>query len=173
MGAPLSPYLATLTERATTIRPQIETLMGRCRTLPVGSGYIDVITRQEHHDQFISGLTAIGVAIHFITLWCDCTALNKSRYGCPHGYGGPIHATGYFSEVCERDSFDVEALGVDVWGMSDDPRSMISTCNGLATAYVAAGMKDRQDYSPCFLPGFWLAVPKDWNRQTYLVPPDA
>jgi hypothetical protein len=173
MGAPSNPYLATLTKRANAIQLQVETLMESCRTLPVGSGYIDVITRQEHHDQFISGLTAIGVAIHFITLWCDCTELNKSRYGCPHGYGGPIHATGYFSEVCERDSFDVEALGVDVWGPVDDQPSMISKCNGLATAYVTAGMKERRDYSPCFVPGFWLAVPKDWKRQTYLVRPDA
>src|SRR5450432_1232304 len=114
MAEPPNPYIASLIEREDDVQPRIEALMDACHSRPVGKGYIDVITRQKYCDRFIAGATAIGVAIELITLWCDCSELNQARYGCPHGYGGPMHPTGYFSETCESDSFDVEKIGIDV-----------------------------------------------------------
>jgi hypothetical protein len=173
MEQPANPYFAHLTESRGTVLPQIEALMAKCHSVPVGWGFIDVITRHEQCDEVIARLTELGVAINIVTLWCDCTEENKSRYGCPHGYGGPMHAAGYFSEMCERDYFDVKDFGVDLSAEIVDRASIITTCNKLAAEYVATGIKQRVDYSPCLVPGFWLAVPKDWKRQTYLVAADA
>lgn len=164
---PNNAYFSRLAKSKAVLMPRVEALLADCASLPVGWGFIDLITRKGRCDQLIAGLAALGVAIRGVTLWCDCTKESELRYGCPHGMGGPRHETGFFSEMCERDWFNIEDLGINASGRDVDPASLVSLCNNLAREYVWVGMTRRSDYSPCLVPGFWLLVPDDWRRQSY------
>jgi hypothetical protein len=166
-------YITQMEGRRSELIPAIEALMAECDSLPVGSGFVDVITRPPQVELLISGLTELKVAINVVTLWCDCTAVNIDRYGCPHGYGGPGHGDGYFSEMCERDYFNISDQGIDLAGCDGDLASIVNGANRLAMEYASMGMQQRHDYSPCLVPGFWLVVPKGWKRQSYRMPSDA
>ena len=133
---------------------------------PVGSGYIDVIVSPTKADTFLSALTQLGIATHAVTLWCEASETNKQRYGCPHGMGGPVHYGMWFSELCEKELFDVESKGVNIFDSKLDPFALAQECNSLTLAYVNNGIQDRPEYSPCLAPGFWLAVPDDWKSRT-------
>ena len=169
MSEQTNAYFSCLIQSKTALLPLIEALLAECESLPVGNGFIDLITPKERSEQLIAGVTELGVAIRGVTLWCDCTEENKIRYGCPHGYGGPRHGTGFFSEMCETDWFNVEDLGIDVSASDVDPESLVAICNDLARQYARVGMAQRSDYSPCLVPGFWLCVPAGWVRQSYMV----
>ena len=168
MDASANAYFSRLAESKRMLMPRIKPLLAECDSRPVGWGFIDLITRREKCERLIAGVTELGLAINLVTLWCNCTEENKARFGCPHGYGDPRHATGFFSEMCERDYFDVSKLSVDVTGNDVDPASLVSLCNDLAWQYVSAGMLQRADYSPCLVPGFWLCLPDHWRRQSCL-----
>ena len=107
-----SCYLTGLANREAAAKPPLDALIARLGIQVVGDGYIDAITRLEHVTQFLTELDRLGIAVTDVTLWCDCTPENTQRLGCPHGGGGPGHANGYFSEMCEEDSFDVAGLGL-------------------------------------------------------------
>jgi hypothetical protein len=130
---------------------------------PVGTGYIDIITPVASSEAFLEALNTLGIAVNRITLWCHCTEGNALRFGCPHGHGGPLCRGGFYSEVCEQDSYEVAHPRPPGNDPSDLSR-WVRECNDSAKQYVLSGMKRRQDYSPCFTPGFWLDVPEDWRN---------
>jgi hypothetical protein len=138
-------------------------LLAEFQVHPVGSGYIDIIVSSSEAERFLERLTKIGVAVDCITLWCEATDANKQRHGCPHGMGGPVHNGVWFSEMCERDPFDISDHGIEIADSQLDPRVLVEQCNSLALSYVTTGMKLRPEYSPCLAPGFWLAVPESWR----------
>jgi hypothetical protein len=65
--------------------------------------------------------------------------------------------------MCERDSFEpnLPAMCSD---SAHELEALLRHCNAQAIDYVRNGMKRRQDYSPCLVPGFWLAVPDEWRN---------
>lgn len=158
-----SPYLIALAEHEAAVKPALDALITRLGIHVVGDGYIDAITPLESVGEFVNELTQLGVAVTVITLWCDCTPANKRKFGCPHGYGGPAHANGYFSEICEQHTFNAGNSGIVAPISNSETNRFVTKCNQLAREYVAEEMKARSDYSPCFLPGFWLAVPEHWK----------
>lgn len=164
MESPHGAYLNRLRESRMTLQPAIEMLIAECDCLVVGSGFIDIITRRPACDAFIDGATRLGVAITCATLWCECTPENERRYGCPHGYGGPMYPGGFFAEMCERDPFDVAEAGVDMGLQDTDPDGFVAACNEFVREYVRVGISLRPEFSPCLVPGFWLSVPFDWRR---------
>ena len=166
MNEPRGAYLDRLRASQATVQSAIEVLIAQCGCLVVGNGFIDIITRLPMCDTFIDGVSRLGVAVTYITLWCDCTEQNKRLYGCPHGLGGPRYPGGFFSEMCERDSFDAAESGVDVRLQNTDPDAFVTACNALARDYVNVGIPLRPEFSPCLVPGFWLSVPDDWKRRS-------
>ena len=166
----VSEYLEGISEKEPDLITEIEGLLEKFQTTPVGDGFIDIITPADNIEPFIESMTNLGVAINVVTLWCNCTPANEAKFGCPHGFGGPRHQSGYYSEMCERDPFDVEETFPDL--IADDANSaeLVAKYNAAIREYTETGMESRPEYSRCLVPGFWLVVPKDWKRQSYRVP---
>jgi hypothetical protein len=158
-----SPYLIGLATREAAVKPALDALIVRLQIRVVGDGYIDAITQLDRVEELLNELTRLGIAVTLITLWCDCTLDNKRKFGCPHGLGGPGHTNGFFSEICEKDYFNVANSDVVATTTDSETNRFVTECNQLAREYVVEGMKARSDYSPCFLPGFWLGVPDNWK----------
>jgi len=158
-----SPYWTRLAESSAEVHGDLDRVLERFDVRPVGWGYIDIIVVPSRAEQFLAELTRIGIATCIVTLWCEASEINKQRYGCPHGMGGPIRNGVWFSEMCERDPFRVEDLGVDISESQLDPFALARACNELALGFATTGIRDRPEYSPCLAPGFWLAVPEDWR----------
>ena len=156
-------YWSRLNEHSSTVKTQLDLALVEFGVFPVGHGYIDIIVPRTIADTFLASMSLLGVAIHRVSLWCEASERNKQRYGCPHGMGGPVHNGIWFSEMCEHDSFKVEDHGISIDQSQLDPITLAAQCNSLASDYVFSGMEARQDYSPCFAPGFWLSVPRDWR----------
>ncbi len=69
---------------------------------PVGSGYIDVIVKQENVNQFVESLVSNGVQISTVTWWEYTDSLSKKP---KYGMGGPKSNfyDGWFFEICFGD----------------------------------------------------------------------
>ena len=161
-----NPYWTRLAESSSAVKDEIDRALDLFGAQPVGSGYIDIIVSPSKAQQFLATLTRLGIAAHVVTLWCEASDINKQRYGCPHGMGGPVHNGVWFSEMCEPDPFNVEDHGIDMAQSELDPFALAQECNSQTLAFVSSGIKSRPEYSPCLAPGFWLAVPKDWQSST-------
>ncbi len=165
--AAVSRYLDGIRASEPELIAEVERLLEKSRTTPVGDGFIDIITPADNIESFLESMTNLGIAINVVTLWCDCTPNNKDRYGCPHGFGGPRYESGYYSEMCERDPFDVAKSYPDLIADDAAPEDLVNKYNAAVREYVETGIKSRPEYSPCLVPGFWLVVPKAWKRQSY------
>jgi len=157
-----NPYWSRLTDSWYVVHRELDSVLYRFAVRPMGAGYADIIVPRSKADQFLADLTRLGVAAHMVTLWCEASDSNKQRYGCPHGMGGPVQHGVWFSEMCERDPFDVKDHGVNVAQSQMDPFELARECNSLIANYVSTGMKERAEYSPCLAPGLTLAVPDNW-----------
>jgi hypothetical protein len=153
-------YLAQLSANRDTLLPRVLNLIRACDAHPVGSGFIDIITPSPRINAFVAGLADLGIGIRMVTLWCNYTEDNRVRFGCPHGFGGPTHGLGYYSEICESDPYEATYGGSQ---SGNNPKVFVARLNDAARTYATEGMKVRADYSPCFVPGFWLDVPEDWK----------
>jgi len=157
--------LTSIAARRDSVLAHLERCVAEHEGTIAGSGFIDIITRRQRCASFIEHLSGIGVAAHLVTLWCDCTPENQKRFGCPHGYGGPAHALGgHFSEICETDPFEIGDPDLDPRTSMREPSEVVRRCNSIVLEYCIAGMEARPEYSPCLVPGLWLAVPDDWHR---------
>jgi len=165
MDSCIRAYLRSLEEDADRFRVELGQIIVRHRVRPVGNGFIDIVTPVARAESFLSDVTELGIAVNVITLWCDCTDENRGKYGCPHGSGGPAHevGSGYYSEMCESDPFEITEDDVDPSGTGLDPPKLVEISNNHALRYVRIGMKSRLEYSPCLVPGFWLRVPETWK----------
>jgi hypothetical protein len=152
-----------LAARRNEVQPELDAFLVASDLHPFGWGYIDIIAPLERCEEFVSKVTALEIPIPMIALWCHCTDQNRQRYGCPHGFGGPACEGGFFSEMCEPDSFE-PSIPESRSDRSEDLATLLRDCNAQAIECVRAGMKRMEDYSPCLVPGFWLAVPEDWRN---------
>ena len=156
-------YFERLADPSSAVQKDLDRMLETFAVQPVGTGYIDIIVPLPKYEQFLAALTTLGIAAHAVTLWCTASETNKQIYGCPHGMGGPVHNGVWFSEICERDPFDVQDHGIGIEQSHLDPFALAQECNSLTLAFVSNGIKDRPEYSPCLAPGFWLAVPDSWQ----------
>jgi len=160
-------YVSLMERDRLRVQPAIAALVAEHSETIVGSGYRDIITRMSESDSFVNAISNLGVMINALTLWCDCTPENTARWGCPHGHGGPCYGKGcYFSEMCGELEF-----GVVEW---DSLFDAFSTITGAIEAqrvrileYLHEGIEHYHRYSPCLVPAFWLAVPKEWRSPDY------
>lgn len=119
----------------------LDTVIEKYKIQPVGNGYIDLICPWQSVNDFIDELTQHNIKITGFTWWCHAVGEHN-----PCGMGGPKNkfGDGFFSEIemgriCEFSSNkDVKSFLLYEWVNSDD-------------------------YKPCYVPAFWLDVPKDWK----------
>jgi hypothetical protein len=146
----------------------IELVLEKYEVLPVGNGYIDLILPLGLANEFVQALISIDVAVEYITWWCYCTPTSRKTYGCPHGLGGPGFRDGYYSEGVGKDFEVLEKLKIPNDSLKDS-KEFAARCNQTVLDYFATDFEKESFYSPCLNPGFWLHVPKTWNRQHYKV----
>lgn len=163
-------YLEYLEANREQKQLEIEKILERYKTEPVGSGYIDIITPIENVEKLINEFTNINVAIECVTWWCYCSDQNKIQYGCPHGMGGPKSC--YFDEWYSEMGFDFETFEIcldEIKSLHYDEGSPknIQAINEKVKDYVNDSSKAR-GYSQCLTPAFWLSVPENWKRINYL-----
>lgn len=157
-----SAYWTRLADQAVGLKAKLDAALKAHKVEPVGSGYIDIITPPEIAEAFLEDLAQLGIASHTVTMWCKASDENKRRYGCPHGFGGPVQNGVRFSEMCETNPFDVTDYGINMEESALPPHQLASECKAKILAYIQQGMRARPEWSPCLWPGIWLAIPDDW-----------
>ena len=128
---------------------QLDELLLKYKVEPVGQGYIDCIILNDDIPGFVDEITALGIKIIGLTVWCHYTDEHEELYNCPHGLGGPksIYHDGWFSEMCCDDSF----LEIEY--------------NEQVVDVLFNGLPMKSWYSPCMMPALWLDVPDCWNNR--------
>lgn len=163
-------YISTLDKQK---QEQLEVLIEKYAVYSSDTAYGDIIVPRDCFMEFINGLTDIGVAIDSILWWCNATEENKSKYGCPHGYGGPMTKVGWFSEMVHE--FDeIRELYQDLF-LSLDNNFKAETLKKINDKAIELIQNKRtithadgtfltfQD-NLCLTPGLDLYVHNDWKR---------
>ena len=164
-----TPYLQNLHNNQEQLQNLIEDLLEKYNVQPVGNGYIDLILDCESSIQLIDELAKIAVAIERLTWWCHTTPESASKYGCPHGMGGPPNGfgEGHFSECSDYPEFVVAEHQSPNDEYSLEPRLYAERCSEVVTYYIKNVLPTESFYSPCLNPGLWFNVPYDWKRKYY------
>lgn len=121
-------------------KEKLDKLIKECKITPVGNGYIDLICPKKYIEKFIKGLSKLEIGIIGFTWWCNVTKVHK-----PCGMGGPKNKYGnnWYSEI---------QMGKVITFKNNEE----------FLNYLIAEWKNSSDYKECYVPGFWLKVPKDW-----------
>lgn len=137
--------------------------------------YGDIIIPRDNIVDFIQNLTNLGIVINALLWWCNATDENKDKYGCPHGYGGPVTRVGWFCElghvfddICaiERDLFQSLDFDFKVENVKIINDKTIQLIQNKKTSTYAEGTFLTYQNNPCLTPGFDLYVPNDWKRKS-------
>jgi hypothetical protein len=153
---------------------QLDNLIEKYAVYSNDTVYGDIIVPRDNFVEFINCLTNIGVVINSIDWWCNATDENKNKYGCPHGYGGPMTKVGWFSEmshdfddICKIESDLFLSLDTDfktevVKKINDKSIGLIQ--NKRTNTYVDGTFLTFKN-NPCLTPGLDLYVPNDWEKK--------
>jgi len=163
----LSPYFENLHSSPEHIQLALESLFEKYQVQPVGDGYIDLIVDRARALELIAELTDLRVAVERLTWWCNVTPENQSKYGCPHGLGGPLNRSGAgcFSECHDYPDFAIREQPDPVDEHSRSAQAFAAKCNQLAYDYLKDVFQSAGFYSPCLYVGLWLHVPYEWPRE--------
>lgn len=82
-------YLENLRKNDKELQNKIETLLEKHQSYPVGSGYIDIITKYELSEKLIEEISNAGIAINAVTWWCHCSDENKKNMVVLMAWAGP------------------------------------------------------------------------------------
>lgn len=166
-------YLKYLSTIKVVKQNEIEDLLEKYKSQPVGTGCIDIITANNLVDDLIKELTNINVVINGVTWWCHCSDTNKERLGCPHGMGSPISDfyNGWFSEMCHLEMYDIPENELQHLKFDENTPSEIKSINERIKNYIK-DFSNHKDYTECLTPALWLHVPNEWKRVKYLIAKD-
>jgi hypothetical protein len=152
---------------------ELDKLLAKYAVYSSETMYGDIIVPRDHYIKFINDLTNIGITINSVSWWCNATDENKIKYGCPHGYGGPMTKLGWFSEMCHE--FDeISEIENELFRLLDsnfkfeiiksiNEKTINFIQNKQTTTYVDGSFLIFKN-NPCLTPGFDLYVPIDWAR---------
>ncbi|MGV3530213.1 MAG: hypothetical protein ACO1OO_15030 [Flavisolibacter sp.] len=154
---------------------QLDELIAKYAVYSSDTAYGDIIIARDNFVDFINGLTNIGVVINSVNWWCNATEENKSKYGCPHGYGGPMTSLGWLSEMC-HDFDEISAteqnlfLSLDTDFNAETVKIIndktIELIKNKRTITYADGTFLTFKNNPCLTSGIDLYVPNDWKPKT-------
>ena len=149
------------------LKRNVEVLLDKYNSLPVGYGYIDIITDLNHVEEFIDDLSTLNIAVNGVTWWCHSTESNKVEFGCPHGMGGPQSrdGNGWFSEMGnDYECFDLSEEVYNRFEYGRVDKNDILNLNNSVKEYIRHFTNDEK-FEYCFHPALWLHVPKEWRRK--------
>lgn len=152
---------------------ELELLVAKHAVYSSEKAYGDIIVPRASIVEFIKGLTKIGITIDSLDWWCNATDENTIKYGCPHGYGGPLTEIGWFSEMC-HDFDDISEIENELFfSLANDFKveiieninaNIIDLIQKKRTITFANGTFLTFAKNSCLTPGFNLLVPNDWTR---------
>ncbi|WP_164472589.1 hypothetical protein [Cohnella candidum] len=163
-------YLEGLRQRNIEIQNKIESSLEKYQSYPVGTGYIDIITKHELSEKLLHDLSNAGIAVNAVTWWCHSTEENKDLYGCPHGMGGPKCncCNGYYSEMgLDYETYEISETQYNTLETGTVTQEEIHSINQAAWNYIRE-FSNNERFSNCFTPALWLHVPDEWKRIKYL-----
>ncbi|HBS45177.1 MAG TPA: hypothetical protein DEA91_13260 [Paenibacillus sp.] len=163
-------YLENLRKNDKELQNKIETLLEKYQSYPVGSGYIDIITKYELSEKLIEEISNAGIAINAVTWWCHCSDENKKNHGCPHGMGGPkcTCCDGYYSEVgLDYETFEIAESEYNNLQTGVVTKDEIHSINQAVWNYIRE-YSYHERFSECLTPALWLHVPDEWKRIKYM-----
>lgn len=159
----LERYLQELVAKKDSIEVLLNHIMETHDADPIGSAFDDILVPPSQIESFVTELSRSGLLIQSVSPYCNCTKENRRLYDCPHGGGGPRHASGYYSEMYMMDGWHLpDDLQVDssVYSQFDT----INRSNQRALQYALEGMKADPSYSPCLVSAIDILVPDAWYR---------
>ena len=164
-------YMKQLETNREHFQRSIENFLEQFKAQPAAGGYIDLILSRSNAVKVIQALAELPVAVVDLSWWCHVTPENKEKYGCPHGYGGPVDRLGIgrFSECDHYPFFSVEENGVNVEEEMSDAIRFAAKCSELMCDYLENQLPKEEFFSECLWSGLWLCVPDDWKRLSYLI----
>jgi hypothetical protein len=162
-------YISSLDKRK---QQQLDELIAKYAAYSSDIAYGDIIVPRDNFVDFINSLTNIGIVVNSVDWWCNATEENKSKYGCPHGYGGPMTRHGWFSEM-SHDFDEISSMEQDLF-ISLDTDFKIETVKTIndktikliqnkRTITYADGTFLTFQNNPCLTPGLDLYVSNDWK----------
>ena len=136
-------------------KEKLDEVVNKLKIQPVGNGYIDLITHKSNIAEFITELNKLCIRIKGFTWWCY---MNKAHMELPHGMGGPQNrfGEGWYSEIQLTDVIE-----------SGSEENCAENNNRYANYILEVYPKDK-NYHSCYLPGFWLDVPDNWENAVAL-----
>ncbi|WP_084245042.1 hypothetical protein [Planomicrobium okeanokoites] len=159
-------YLKKLDSADKEYKKIIHDLVEKYKIQFLSSRYNELITPSESVLEFIADLTRYGIAIDLVAWWCHCTEENESKYGCPHGMGGPQseYSDSWFSEM-QIQAFEVTPERLSEFNKNPDVEKIEEINNSVITAITS--IVDNDEYSPCLVPALGLFVPQDWDSMKW------
>jgi hypothetical protein len=165
-------YISSLDKQK---QQQLDELIAKYAVYSSDATYGDIIIPRDSFVDFINRLTEIGVAINSMAWWCNATDENKNKFGCPHGYGGPMTRVGWFSEMCQ-DFDEISTMEQDLFLSLDIDfkaetikiinEKTIELIKNKRTITYADGTFLTFQNNPCLTPGLDLYVPNNWKPKT-------
>lgn len=131
------------------MKQQLDIVIKNYEIVPVGNGYIDLITRREFILQFINALNNLNIKIAAVS-WFDFVDYKREAWGL----GGPKnpYGEGWFSEICSDDAYFSTTLLDNV----------IENNNQYLKYIFEDAKKQMKHFYNSFVPSFCLEVPKEW-----------
>lgn len=132
-------------------KAKLDEVMESLHILPVGAGYIDLITNTSNIAEFIAELNKLNIRIVGFTWWCY---VDRCHSEPPHGMGGAknSYGEGWYSEI--------ELENVIELGFEEN----CTKNNNLYSKYILEDYPKDKSYHSCYMPGFWLDVPDNWKN---------
>lgn len=162
-------YISSLTKQK---QKQLDELIGKYSVYSSDLAYGDIIIPRDNIFDFMQSLTNLGIVIDSVNWWCNSKEENKSKYGCPHGYGGPMTRLGWFSEMC-HDIDEISSMEQDLFISldTDFKIEIVKTINDKTvnliqnkrTITYADGTFLTFQNNPCLTPGLDLYVSNEWK----------
>ncbi|MDI1233250.1 MAG: hypothetical protein PSX81_03090 [bacterium] len=166
----LKTYISSIDKQ---LQQQLGILITKYAAYSSKTMYGDIIVPRDHVIDFINGLTIIGIIINSVNWWCNATDDNKTKYSCPHDYGGPMTKFGWFSEMCHDFDEIIEIENELFISLDNDFKletiknineKAINLIKNKRTITYADGTYLTFENNPCLTPGLDLYVPDNWKR---------
>ena len=124
------------------VKKKLDELINECKITAVGSGYTELICPIDNIEKFINGVTSLNINIIYWDYWCKVTPEHL-----PCGSGGPKNK---YEEDC--------------WYSELMPTTYIFNKNDELLKYLLNDWKNDENYKECYVPSFYLKVPKRWKN---------
>nr|WP_293304288.1 hypothetical protein [Allomuricauda sp.] len=141
-------------------KEHLDRILIKHKAQPVGTGYIDIIIKQDKYQLFIQDLIETGFEIKGVSWWEWCEGENE----CNYGLGGPRsnYYNGWFAEIPTKvDDIELQELNIE-----ESINKVIDLIQNKSIQFSHETVQFKK--SDWLTPAIWLGVPDDWeNKAVY------